>query len=529
MQDIQMLLPVGSILLDRYRVEELLGKGGSGAVYLVQDLRVEGNQFALKEIIEPDKKELARFSFEGQLLQRLDHEALPRVYRVFEDAQSTRVYMLMDYIKGSNLDTLRHLQPQQNFPLSQAMAFMAPIVDAVTYLHQQTPPIIHRDIKPANIIVPDSGGNTVLVDFGIAKEYDLDATTTAIRRASPGYGAPEQYATGTNPRTDVYGIAATFYALLTGTVPADAFHRLAMLGSQKTDPLIPANQIDPHIPVSVAEAIQHAMDIESDKRFPTVQEFWQALQAHALKLSPEASPTPEQMLPTTADIENLATVPISTPPQQPPKHTTSRWQFLLSFLALAALLIGIAFATGQLPSRANQNHPTSIATPTMVHTRTTVPAHTPSLVLTPSPTAPMPTPSSVPSPTVLAPSPSSVPSSAFSIAHTYSGTIHNTPAQTNAAMRLTNVQQHSTVINGYLVLGPGLTGDGNFNGTITTNRHISFLVASQAGHLPLLFTGQINANGSMSGSYCSAQHNQCNYTSGGYGTWTVSPLSSTSQ
>jgi serine/threonine protein kinase len=511
MQDIQMLLPIGSVLHDRYRIEELLGKGGSGAVYLVQDLRVEGNQFALKEIIEPDKKELARFTFEGKLLQRLDHEALPRVYHVFEDAQSPRVYILMDYIKGSTLDTLRHLQPQQKFPLPQVMTFMAPIVDAVTYLHQQTPPIIHRDIKPANIIVPDSGENTILVDFGIAKEYDLDATTSAIRRASPGYGAPEQYEMGTNTHTDVYGVAATCYALLTGTIPADAFQRLAVLSSQKTDPLIPVNQIDPYIPAFVADAIEHAMKIESDKRFATIQEFWQALQAHPLKVSSALPPTSlasEQTQPASADIENISTVPVSTSSRQQPKRAASRWgstlRLALIFLVLAALLIDIVFAISDI----SRHHglPTSMVTSTIANSRTATPSQTPSS---------HPTPSS-----------SSVPL-VFSVAHTYSGTIYDTPAKINATMRLINIQQQGTTINGYLVLGSGLSGNGSFNGTITTNRHISFLVASQTGRLPLLFMGQVSANGSMSGSYCSAQNNQCDYAAGGYGTWNVSPPSPT--
>lgn len=501
MQDIQMFLPIGSVLHDRYRVEEMLGKGGSGAVYLVQDLRVEGNQFALKEIIEPDKKALAHFVFEGKLLQRLDHEALPRVYGIFENTQSTRAYILMDYIKGSNLDTLRHLQPQQKFPLSQVLTFMAPIVEAVTYLHQQTPPIIHRDIKPANIIVPDSEGNTVLVDFGIAKEYDMDATTSAIRRASPGYGAPEQYEMGTNLHTDVYGVAATIYALLTGTIPADAFQRLAVLSCQKTDPLLPVNQIDPYIPPFVADAIEHAMAIESDKRFATIQEFWQALQAPLLKVSsqqPQVAAAPEQPQSASADIENISTVPVFTSSRQEPKRAVGRWgstlRLVLIFLALAALLIDIVFGISDI----SRHHglAASMVTSTMVHTRTATPGQTPS---------------------------SSSAQLTFSIAPTYSGTIHNTSARTYATMRLTNMQQHGTTINGYLVLGAGLSGDGNFNGTITTKRHISFLVASQTGHLPLLFMGQVNANGSMSGSYCSAQNNQCNYAGGGYGTWNVSP------
>src|SRR5437660_7404763 len=117
------------------------------------------------------------------------------------------------------------------------MKIMAPIVDAVAYLHALHPPIIHRDIKPSNIIVPTSDVRSVLVDFGIAKEYDQDSTTTAVRHASPGYAAPEQYGIGTNTRTDIYGLGATIYTLLTGVVPTDAFYRTTNLGSGRNDPL----------------------------------------------------------------------------------------------------------------------------------------------------------------------------------------------------------------------------------------------------------------------------------------------------
>src|SRR5438445_12582237 len=109
-------------------------------------------------------------------------------------------------------------------------------MDAITYLHKQHPPVLHRDIKPSNIIVP-AGGPPVLVDFGIAKEYEPDSTTTTVRRCSPGYGAPEQYSSGTNNRTDIYGLGATFYVLLSGIVPADAFNRMIRLGSKESDKL----------------------------------------------------------------------------------------------------------------------------------------------------------------------------------------------------------------------------------------------------------------------------------------------------
>src|SRR6266568_561268 len=128
-QDVHAILPIGTVIGDRYNVIALLGKGGFGAVYLVRDQRVRGNLFALKEMIDTSKKERARFATEGELLKRLDHPSLPRVYHSFEDQKSNRSYMLMDYIEGPNLEKLRRKQPQMGFPLEQVLTMMAPIVE----------------------------------------------------------------------------------------------------------------------------------------------------------------------------------------------------------------------------------------------------------------------------------------------------------------------------------------------------------------------------------------------------------------
>ena len=96
MRDVQTKFPKGKVVRDRYIVEELLGKGGFGAVYRVRDRRVKSNIFALKELTDPDKQQRESFAFECEILKRLDHYALPRVYRVFEDNKNNRVYMLMD-------------------------------------------------------------------------------------------------------------------------------------------------------------------------------------------------------------------------------------------------------------------------------------------------------------------------------------------------------------------------------------------------------------------------------------------------
>src|SRR6266567_585214 len=234
MQQVTGILSSGIIVQDRYAVEELLGRGGFGAVYRVRDQEVSGQLFALKEIADPSRQGRNRLIHEWKLLQQLHHPALPRVYRVFDSEQG-----------------------------------------ALAYLHHQQPPILHRDIKPANIILTTTGDKAVLVDFGIAKEYDPDDTTTTLRHCSPGYGAPEQYSTGTDTRTDIYGLGATLYALITGLVPADALHRMTRLGNTGMDPLEPVNQIVPAVPTFVAEAIHRALSLRSGDRFSTVEQFWE--------------------------------------------------------------------------------------------------------------------------------------------------------------------------------------------------------------------------------------------------------------
>src|SRR6266480_3307979 len=230
MRQEQTTLPVGATIRspygDRYVIEGFLGMGGFGAVYLVRDRRVKQHLFALKEVIDPKKRDRERFIFEAEILKRLDHRALPHVYQMFEEGKLKRVYMLMDYIEGRDLEALRKEQPDERISLPLVLTLMAPIVDALVYLHHQDPQIVHRDIKPANIIVPVGADDAMLVDFGSAKEYVVDGVTTVIRHSTPGYAALEQYGGGTTPRTDIYGLGATLYVLLTGIVPLDAISRV---------------------------------------------------------------------------------------------------------------------------------------------------------------------------------------------------------------------------------------------------------------------------------------------------------------
>lgn len=268
-----MKLTPGQTLQGRYRIVRLLGEGGYGAVYLVQDMRLGGKNMALKESFDNSPEAQQQFQLEASLLANLSHPHLPRVSDYFIEP-SGRQYLVMDYAEGQDLTEIL-LQRQIPVPERQAVAWMLQICHAVAHLHSQRPnPIIHRDIKPANVKITP-GGQAVLVDFGIAKIYIPKKGTARIAKAvSPGFSPPEQYAGGTDSRSDVYALGATLYALVTATVPPDAFDRLV-----KGMPLPPPTHHNPRVTPMLEQVIMQAMELDPRRRFPSAQEMLQALQS----------------------------------------------------------------------------------------------------------------------------------------------------------------------------------------------------------------------------------------------------------
>lgn len=346
MQQEQLVLPKGITIRsstgDRYVIERLLGQGKAGAVYLVREQKTKKNLFALKEVVNPNDQDRQRLTFESEILTRLRHKALPRVYQVFENDKLKRVYILMDYIEGRNLDDLRQDEAQKRFDLPLVLTMMAPIVEALSYLHNQEPPIVHRDIKPANVILPVDADGTMLVDFGSAKEYISESNATVRSRYSPGYAAPEQYGSGTNTRTDIYGLAATIYTLLTGVVPTDATLRFIKAWGDRGDALKSADTLVPTIPESVAQALRVAMSIKSTERYANVEEFWQALTAHLniadyqLQLPQITSTKPPLLLESPR--ERIPTLSIEEP-EEVLADERKRFRFLLLILIVLVLAI----------------------------------------------------------------------------------------------------------------------------------------------------------------------------------------------
>src|SRR5260221_4977729 len=368
----------------------------------------------------------------------------------------------MQYYEARYLESLLKQQPKRCFSLPLVMAIITPIVDALIYLHGQDPPIVHRDIKPANIIVPAKGGEAVLVDFGIAKEYILDNTTTVIRHGSPGYAAPEQYGSGTNPRTDIYGLGATLYTLLTGTVPSDAITRVT--GSKRIDPLTPTNLVAPDVPWTVSMVIERAMSISIEDRFATVEEFWHELTNPAPKQQAQTpppqslnkaegelaqTPRPQSIdtpLPLTIPEQELERITTITPEplqQQPPAPRSRKRSVLLtiSLALLLALVIGTGLLT--LVLRSSSSPTTQRVTPTLAPS---TPQSKATAALTPTPVGPV-------NPTISA---------------SYAGKVVallNSQHPQSTPMSPTQLQQNGGNIFGSFA-GLGLVG--TFKGTVTT-------------------------------------------------------------
>jgi serine/threonine protein kinase len=280
---------------ERFVVEGLLATGGFSVIYRVHERRARDKLYALKVISNPTSSKRRHLTFEGEILKRLEHRSLPHIYQLFENTRLSQLYILMEYIEGQDLETLRLKQPEKHFSLSLTLVLMKSIVEAVSYLHNQQPPIVHRDIKPANIIVPNGIREPKLVDFGLAKEYAEENTTNIIRYGTPGYAAVEQYGQGTNPRTDLYALAATIYTLLSGIVPIDALTR--NLEHHTEDPLLPLYMLNQAIPIPVSDVIEKAMSLRSEDRYASVEEFWQVI--------------------NSASMQELHTGPIVSDPQLP--------------------------------------------------------------------------------------------------------------------------------------------------------------------------------------------------------------------
>ena len=294
-----MELRSGVILHNTYRIIRVLGQGGFGITYLAEHLLLE-QQVAIKEFfpkalcsrdadtsnVRPgtvaNTEQVGRlkmkFLKEATHIAKLSNPYIIRIRDVFE--QNDTAYYVMDYIEGHSLsDIVKESGP---LPIQRAVKYITEIGNALSYVH--TKHINHLDVKPGNIMVRQSDDTAILLDFGLAKQYDdtgRETSSTPIG-VSHGYAPIEQYQEGGvkefSPQTDLYSLAATFYYLITGRTPDNA-----------TTLIDNALYIPASVPTHIAAAIRKAMSTSRKDRQQTIQAFLNEITAH-----PGSTPNSDQ-------------------------------------------------------------------------------------------------------------------------------------------------------------------------------------------------------------------------------------------
>ncbi|MEG4517459.1 MULTISPECIES: serine/threonine-protein kinase [unclassified Microcoleus] len=380
----------------KYTLEQELGRGGFGITFRANH-RYLGQPVVIKTLNEslrqqPNFAEFDRkFQDEARRLASCVHPNIVRVSDFFvEDGQP---YMVMDYIAGQNLaDVVGSNHP---LPENLAILYITQIGAALKVVHQKG--LLHRDVKPQNILLRQGTQEVVLIDFGIAREFTPGATQSHTNMVSDGYAPPEQYfAQGKyTPATDVYGMAATLYTLLTAQVPVAAILRTSQ-------PMPSPRDLRPELSAAVSSAVMRGMTVESQNRPASVDEWLSLLQGQPPgAASPSTGPT-------------VAVIP-GHGPQSPAGSRTApavvssgdsnrKVWWILGFVAIALIVAGLVGI-----ARVFLNRPSSEPAPVAQDDRTSAPADpdarsSPAPIPAPTPT-PAPTPRETPAPAAETPAP----------------------------------------------------------------------------------------------------------------------------
>ena len=260
----------GSVIGNRYKVQEKIGNGGMATVYKALD-QVLNRYVAIKVLREEfttDEEFIKRFNAEAQSAARLTH---PNIVSVFDVGQEYNIYyIVMELIQGKTLKQI--IEEDGCLPYRWAINIATQIASALEMAHKNH--IIHRDIKPHNIMITEDGVAKV-TDFGIAKAVS-NSTITAFGTTlgSVHYFSPEHARGGyTDAKSDLYSLGVVMYEMLTGKVPFDADTPVSIaLKHMQEDPVEPI-KINKDIPFALNQIIMKAMKKDPNERYQNATEI----------------------------------------------------------------------------------------------------------------------------------------------------------------------------------------------------------------------------------------------------------------
>jgi serine/threonine-protein kinase len=273
------VMPPGTLVASRYRLERSLGSGAMGIVYAARATS-DDRPLALKVIHGEhtnDPTMIARFKREGRLIAGIRH---PNVVEVFElDEADGTWFIAMELLDGTNLGDA--LGQKGVYQLDEAIPLLRGVLDALEVAHEQQ--IVHRDIRPENIFLVDRGAgppHVKVLDFGVAKVVGSSAqdqlTRSGMVLGTPEFMSPEQaVGSSVDHRSDLYSVGCVAYAMLCGRPPFVDNWPMRVIMKQAFEPHVPPSRLRANLPCAAAidEVMARALDKKPENRYQTAGEM----------------------------------------------------------------------------------------------------------------------------------------------------------------------------------------------------------------------------------------------------------------
>ncbi|MCX5655163.1 MAG: protein kinase [Planctomycetota bacterium] len=295
--------PLVGTAINGFRIIKRIGSGGFGVVYHAFDTSLE-RSVAIKmlppKIAKTSKSLVDRFLREARSAAKLSHPNIVTIHQIcpYKDT----FYIVMELVEGGALH--ERLVQKRRFEPVEATRIIRAAAEGLGHAHRRG--IIHRDIKPGNIMLTNDG-QVKVSDFGLARDVlqGRDIIGPGHSLGTPRYMAPEQ-ALGDEPTasSDLYSLAATYYALLTGRAPFDATSDRELMKKQVTEDVPDPRQFVPELPVAVFRFFERAMAKQPEERYLTAEEFVEALDRLDFSMAGATGPITPQAL--SAQIGRIA-------------------------------------------------------------------------------------------------------------------------------------------------------------------------------------------------------------------------------
>lgn len=348
------LLPPGTVLVDRFEIVQLLGEGGMGSVYKAIDREFD-RPVALKTIrsdLVSNPNILNRFKQELLLARQVSHKNIVRLYDIFA-AEGVK-FITMEFVEGEDLKTiLKRGKP----PVRESVSILLQVCQGLEAAHAEH--VVHRDLKPPNIMV-ETNGRVAVMDFGLAHSTEeAGMTKTGILVGTPDYMSPEQ-ALGrrVDHRSDIFSLGLILYELLTGELPFRSESMIGTLVARTRDRARRASELCPELDEGLDAILNRCLEPDPSARYQSVSDMaadlraW--LQGHPMPSlvggiapvagsMPFAAPTtsialsqPSRAAPAPAAVSIAAGTPVPAPTPAAPRPAARRWAVLALLMIAAA-------------------------------------------------------------------------------------------------------------------------------------------------------------------------------------------------